>query len=205
MHPDLTIKTYPLERLTRLYDGLEQLEDDVWADTSEDDQDEVWAMDEDGKWQPDDSNDPDWEDEENYGHDDVHHVMDVDGCSDGEQVDIPPPLIPMTPPLESRSSSMDATISDQGSNRTAVDAVVDVAKLKTNDDWEKWKRFDVPSSAPVDHAFYSSTPATPSKAFMSRLNREYRALASSLPGMFFLVPEIEVPDQCYRFNPCTSI
>ncbi|KAF8634421.1 hypothetical protein AX15_000872 [Amanita polypyramis BW_CC] len=188
MHPDLTVKTYPLERLTRLYDGLEQLEDHVWADSSEgadSEQDEVWAMDEDGKWKPDNSNDPDWEDEEGFGYGDIHDAMDVDEWSDEEQDDIPPPLIPtipITPLLGTRSNSMNATASDedQDLDRTEVDAVADVTKLKAND-WENWKRFDVLSSTPVDHAFYSSTPATPSKAFMSRLNREYRALASSLP------------------------
>src|SRR5205085_1059048 len=36
-------------------------------------------------------------------------------------------------------------------------------------------------SAPPDHAFYSSTPAQHSKFFLTRLSREYRVLASSLP------------------------
>lgn len=44
-----------------------------------------------------------------------------------------------------------------------------------------WKRFDILPSAPPDHAYYSHPPAQPGKAFMTRLQREYRALASSLP------------------------
>lgn len=49
-----------------------------------------------------------------------------------------------------------------------------------------WKRFDILSSAPADHAFYSEPPAQPGKSFMTRLNREYRALANSLPGVCHL-------------------
>ncbi|KAF9455069.1 hypothetical protein P691DRAFT_691418 [Macrolepiota fuliginosa MF-IS2] len=44
-----------------------------------------------------------------------------------------------------------------------------------------WKRFDILPCAPVDHAYYSSPPAQPAKSFLNRLNREYRALANSLP------------------------
>jgi len=44
-----------------------------------------------------------------------------------------------------------------------------------------WKRFEVLPSAPEDHAYYNSAPAQPSKAFLGRLTKEYRVLASSLP------------------------
>ncbi|KAG8850223.1 hypothetical protein FRC20_002096 [Serendipita sp. 405] len=40
---------------------------------------------------------------------------------------------------------------------------------------------DVLPQSPVDHAFYSVEPVQPSKNFMSRLAKEYRALESSLP------------------------
>ena len=45
-----------------------------------------------------------------------------------------------------------------------------------------WARFDVQPSAPADHAFYSNAPTQPSRQFMSRLSKEYRALSTSLPG-----------------------
>ncbi|KAG8771330.1 hypothetical protein FRC16_005954 [Serendipita sp. 398] len=44
-----------------------------------------------------------------------------------------------------------------------------------------WTRFEVLPQSPVDHAFYSVEPVQPSKNFMSRLAKEYRALESSLP------------------------
>jgi ubiquitin-conjugating enzyme E2 O len=46
-----------------------------------------------------------------------------------------------------------------------------------------WKRFDILPCAPHDHAYLSSTPSQPSKAFLGRLRKEYRVLSSSLPGL----------------------
>jgi len=54
-----------------------------------------------------------------------------------------------------------------------------------NDD-RYWKRFDVLPSAPTDHAFYDKPVAQPSRAFMARLHKEYRALSTGLPGRFIL-------------------
>jgi ubiquitin-conjugating enzyme E2 O len=45
-----------------------------------------------------------------------------------------------------------------------------------------WKRFDVLSTAPADHAFYDRPVAQPSRSFMARLHKEYRALSTGLPG-----------------------
>jgi ubiquitin-conjugating enzyme E2 O len=83
--PNGVIAKYPLERLTRLYDTLEQLEDlwgegsaqdDPEADHIHDHGTEMWAMDEDGVWQaqPNGDENDEWEetDEEDY-------VMDVEG------------------------------------------------------------------------------------------------------------------------------
>lgn len=196
-HPDSTTKTYPLERLTRLYDGIEQLEEEAWADDASEGHDsgsEVWAMDEDGKWQPDESNDPDWEDEDEV-YNDAHSTMDwsydEDKSASARQDSlptIPPTSLPVVP-LKSDSIDMTVAKEDQKSEHVRVDA--GSSKFKAGDDEENWKRFDVLASAPVDHAFYSSTPATPSRAFISRINREYRALADSLPGM--LRPVITFP------------
>lgn len=84
--PNGTVANYPLERLTRLYDTLEQLED-LWGEGSVQDDPEndhihdhdtdVWAMDEDGVWQaqPNGDENDEWEEtdeEEDY-------VMDVEG------------------------------------------------------------------------------------------------------------------------------
>lgn len=52
-----------------------------------------------------------------------------------------------------------------------------------------WHRFEILSSAPVDHAYYAqkTTSAQPPKAFLTRLSKEFKVLASSLPsGLVFL-------------------
>jgi ubiquitin-conjugating enzyme E2 O len=50
-------------------------------------------------------------------------------------------------------------------------------------DDEHWKPFDILEEAPVDHAYIKEPRlAASSKAFYSRLQKEHRALASSLPG-----------------------
>lgn len=82
---------------------------------------------------------------------------------------------------------------------------VDIAAKKAKDlsledeDESQWQRFAVLPGTPVDHAFYSSKPAQTTKAFMSRLNKEYRVLKSSLPGIFFL-PYRKCVSLCLRLS-----
>ncbi|KAG9099714.1 hypothetical protein FS749_000576 [Ceratobasidium sp. UAMH 11750] len=47
-----------------------------------------------------------------------------------------------------------------------------------------WHRFEILPSAPLDHAYYAtkSSSAQPPKSFLTRLAKEYRVLASSLPN-----------------------
>ncbi|KZT36569.1 hypothetical protein SISSUDRAFT_1049714 [Sistotremastrum suecicum HHB10207 ss-3] len=65
---------------------------------------------------------------------------------------------PQSPPIE--SSDMDSNMGDED---------------------EAWQRFAVLPEAPPDHAFFSSKPEQPNKTFMTRLQKEYRVLRSSLP------------------------
>ena len=63
---------------------------------------------------------------------------------------------------------------------------------------ERWKKFTFLPSAPPDHAFFDTPVAQPSKTFMTRLNKEYRVLGSSLPGMSLVardLDEILIPSQ----------
>ncbi|KAF5385291.1 hypothetical protein D9615_001389 [Tricholomella constricta] len=180
-HPDSTVKIYPLERLTKLYDGIEQLEDDLWGDEAVEPHDahlngdeQVWTMDEDGIWQPDlDGNE--WEEYE----DDVVESEDpmaveaggwanelaeesIEASEASAPLPIPTMQVGHHPPLLNRPLN------------TVEEPVEGGDKLT-------WKRFDILSSAPPDHAFFSSPPAAPSKAFLGRLTKEYRVLSNSLP------------------------
>jgi ubiquitin-conjugating enzyme E2 O len=49
-----------------------------------------------------------------------------------------------------------------------------------------WHRFEILPAAPADHAYYAqkTTSAQPPKAFMIRLTKEFKVLASSLPSTF---------------------
>ena len=81
MLPDATAANLSLQRLTRLYDGLEQLED-MWDDDLSDDGDslasegpheQIWALNEQGEWEMDPEEDgDDWSTDEDDG-------MEVDG------------------------------------------------------------------------------------------------------------------------------
>ena len=53
-----------------------------------------------------------------------------------------------------------------------------------------WKRFDVLADTPPDHAFFSTPVSRPSRQFLARLQKEYRALTNSLPGTSALTPRV---------------
>ena len=179
--------TYPLERLTRLYDGIEQLEEDAFDAGSDDghshsEDEETWAMDEDGIWRPETQGNDEWEDismqgveaETDIEIDEVEGPMEVDSI-------LSPSESAQTEGMGSDASANPELRPLEGSKGAAVAEVVGVQQ----DDFGEgiqWKRFEILSSAPPDHAFFSSPPALPSKSFLGRLSKEYRVLTSSLPG-----------------------
>ncbi|KAJ7932556.1 hypothetical protein B0H13DRAFT_1955957 [Mycena leptocephala] len=190
-HPNGAVRSYPLQRLTKLYDGIDQLEDDMWDEMSENHagQEEIrFGL---STRRVSESGD-DWPE---YGYGDEEDERDgevpmVNG--DGRAwpdvplgpLEVVPGLIssellssiytgPETPPAE-RLPSPDVP-KDAADNPPPED-------LDSEDESElPWKRFEVLSSAPQDHAYYNSPPAQPSKSFLGRLTREYRVLANSLP------------------------
>lgn len=196
-HPDTAIRTYPLERLTRLYDGIEQL-DSLWVDDAADydvdvDNRETWSMDEDGMWRLD-SNDGEWEDYSEDGDNENHETMDLD---DGNETE-----------LELRESTPDMGPQQSVAPVAGLPGLAYVqADELADEDRNPWKRFNVLTSAPPDHAFISSPPAQPSKSFLGRLAKEYRILSGSLPGEFMpLFHDISMllfPRQ--RFHYCSRL
>ncbi|TFK36863.1 hypothetical protein BDQ12DRAFT_685995 [Crucibulum laeve] len=180
-HPDWSVKVYPLERLTRLYDGMEQLEDDIWDDEGSDsldmeDDEPVWTMDENGVWQPETVGE-DWEDIEEDVDDDSMLVDDDAMEADQPNAADEPIVIDMDRPGPL------PCITDNGNTTPSKGAKPSGSAAEDSEEEElQWKRFDVLPQAPVDHAFYSSPPAQPSKSFLGRLTREYRVLSTSLPA-----------------------
>ncbi|KAJ7293424.1 hypothetical protein C8J57DRAFT_1551895 [Mycena rebaudengoi] len=195
-HPNGVVRSYPLQRLTKLYDGIDQLEDDMWDEMSDGhasyaEDNSGWVMGEDGNWQPEVGEEGEaegWEDDDG---------SDESGESWEEGDDTPlktavwpddqevPPVDPIV--------SMDASIGEARADTPRPEArellphqfhwnSSDLEDPDSDDSQEQpWKRFEILSSAPQDHAYYNSPPAQPSKSFLGRLTREYRVLANSLP------------------------
>jgi len=195
--PDSTLAVLPLQRLTKLYDGLEQLEDLFGDDASEgeegsdmEEEVSVWALDDEGRWVQNVQDDgEEWSTDE-----DEDEPMDVDeeGWSSSDPTvlqlhDIEAAIISETPlnapgdaALEPLPPSVTARPLSPDVPKDATE-IEEVDKAEIDDTDARWKRFEMLSAAPVDHAFYSSLPAQTSRAFMARLSKEYRALQTSLP------------------------
>ena len=191
---------------------MEQL-DDLWGDDEgtidEGDDVEVWEMDQDGHWVEGDPDDGDeWEsadEDEDDMMEDAVEGEDVGGeWSPSNDTVIPPPVA--THDSGTPMVVAPAPVTLEGTSRptsaTGREHTPDVPKEAAGDEGDDadegegsapWKRFEVLPSAPVDHAYYGTAPAQPSRSFMSRLAKEYKALQSSLPGAVVLFP---VPVGC---------
>lgn len=238
---------FPLQRLTRLYDTMEQLED-LWGDEmpgegeegSRPQEEEFWAMDEDGNWhQGTGEDDEDWEEEGDEGDEDM--AVDDDGWDLGPEAEPPaantaasnnswwPGFLSPTqnnskpddngqrdPSSTTKSTSpdtmQDITEGSEAVDLAAVNGVPDVPQPSHIPDTEAedspWKRFELLSEAPPDHAFYSSVPSQPSRQFLARLQKEYRALTNSLPGKV-LSTTLSASNGVHlivtRFHPCSGL
>lgn len=199
-HPNSDLCVYSLSRLTKLYDGIEQLEDDGWADDMSEDGESnpdetsegVWLKDESGVWRyhlHEEGEEDEWEEtDEEYvegetGMTDIAMDLDDDGTAD---VNMITDLRPATPPPPLDTTLHAKTVVRTHHTEDAQDIMVngdtdDDDPTDATDD-SPWKRFDILASAPHDHAYYSSPPAQPSKQFLGRLAKEYRVLSTSLPG-----------------------
>ena len=204
-HPDMSVADYPLERLTKLYDGLEQLENELWPEEMSDGHEEylpsgeeVWdTMDQDGVWQPHSQYDDDDEWEETDGDE---MAVDEPGWADEYQEETTLTMDEQhnqvaqiasesdsaergTPDGRPLSPDVPKDVSDEIYVGGDMAAIEEDASSEDHDPAMPWKRFDILSSAPHDHTFYGTVPMQPSKAFLARLTREYRVLESSLPGL----------------------
>ncbi|KAJ6621581.1 hypothetical protein B0H10DRAFT_2016484 [Mycena sp. CBHHK59/15] len=205
-HPNGAVRYYPLQRLTKLYDGIDQLEDDMWDEMSDShgsyaEENPVWTMDEDGVWQPDDSDEGDgWEDDDDEvaeGEDDAEEdvsMVPADGLTWTDDIPLPIDVIPLRPSVDDTRSDTPKPVVETVPGTPIPERLAspDVPKDASDDpplgdldsdenEESHWKRFEILPSAPQDHAYYNSPPAQPSKSFLGRLTREYRVLASSLP------------------------
>ncbi|KAI0734484.1 hypothetical protein C8Q72DRAFT_880146 [Fomitopsis betulina] len=191
--PSGNTEILPLQRLTKLADGLEQIED-LWGDDVSEGEDvsdvdiegdvEVWEMDGEGQWigVEDEEDNGDWSTDE--GDEDVAMDVEEDRWSTDPTIrHSQDHELPLVVPTSARNTDNPSSSTRPNPPDVPQDAMeMDVTEADETENGEShWKRFESLPSAPVDHAFYSSTPATMSRGFMARLSREYRALQSSLP------------------------
>lgn len=158
--------------------------DDGGSDSgsSESEREEMWALNEQGEWVEGQDDGDDWSTDE----EDV--AMEVDGWSSSDPTALQPSFDTMAPP---KMPDEDIEMGEPTPPAMTPDVPQDVTPAEepqppsaSSEELEKyWKRFDVLPSAPVDHAFFNTPVATPSRTFLARLTKEYRVLESSLPGM----------------------
>ncbi|KAL7282655.1 hypothetical protein ACG7TL_004128 [Trametes sanguinea] len=195
----------PLERLTRLYDSAEQLED-MWGDDEgtieEGEEVEVWEMDQDGHWVEgtlDDEDEDEWESADEEIDEDVDDEDDMDvepipgggDWSPSNDTVIPPLHVDAPMAVDSAAAAAAPPSSSEPPSTTGRPKSPDVpqdaaASEESEHEPEEpadtpWKRFEVLPAAPVDHAFYNTPPAQHTRQFMARMSKEYKALQSSLP------------------------
>jgi ubiquitin-conjugating enzyme E2 O len=206
-HPNGSTAIYPLTRLTKLYDSLEQFEDDGWEGEDGSDQgshidNALWHLNPDGTWRYD-HDDSEWEDEDS---DEDDGAMDVDTWAD--EIDIPLGssisssliLRDVTPDVIDSVSPFPVS-----SSNTSPDSTQEIIVQEDDDADSPWKKFEVLPGAPHDHAFYSSVSNQPSKNFLARLTKEYRALSTSLPGLYcqsFLTFSLHTNQNRFNSRPC---
>ena len=146
-------------------------------------------MNEDGQWVEGAADDDEWESAEEGEDEEMHDAMDIEDAS-GEWS---PSTDTVIPPLPSEAPlAVGSTTPVDASSRPAASVppsdgtnnAMDVEDESEEGSDKPWKRFEVLPAAPADHAFYNTTPAQPSRNFMTRLTKEYKALQNSLPGTF---------------------
>ena len=196
--------------MTKLYDGIEQLEDE-WDDGASegyhsDEGERPWVMETDGIWRPEQADaGNEWE----YVNDDmdVDEDEDVDSVQRNDTVQQGGTLVWPGEVSEFRTretilipnneaeymEGLDTGQRLRDESCSPLDECEEVSTMLESTDFQDddhnetvWKRFEISATAPPDHAFFSSSPGQPSKLFLGRLRREYHILATSLPGMYFL-------------------
>ncbi|GAA5894505.1 hypothetical protein JCM8208_006259 [Rhodotorula glutinis] len=85
--------------------------------------------------------------------------------------------------VASSSSSSAATATSPASTAPAPAPAATSVSMpgEVEEDFADWSRFEVLEEAPLDHHYIGEPVQVPGKAFMSRMRKEHKVLASSLP------------------------
>ncbi|KDN41490.1 hypothetical protein RSAG8_07440, partial [Rhizoctonia solani AG-8 WAC10335] len=193
----------PLERVTLLNnEGLDELA--AWADNLSMDDGSSYGSDEvmeevvypDG--QPPQEEEVDgWETEGSEGKDEDMESAGSWGDDEDREMPIPGGYIPAAPsPPQHAPAAATAAAKTETSPppppvpgpSTAMNVSGGSILDTLDEDNSPWHRFEVLPSAPADHAYYAqkTTSAQLPRSFMTRLTKEFKVLASSLPSSSLL-------------------
>ncbi|KAF9244552.1 hypothetical protein BU15DRAFT_85946 [Melanogaster broomeanus] len=179
-HPNMEVSILPLRRLTRLYDSLEQIEDDGWDDevseheSNEEYSEGLWLQDAEGVWQYEKTSDEDeWEEMDEDADEMEVDVPWAETASSPDDDSLNPLPRDVTPDLADSVSPLPTSPSATSPNMSQEIVVDNTAKENI-------------TSVPVDHAFYSTPSNQLPRSFLARLTKEYRALSNSLPDSIII-------------------
>ncbi|KAI4523174.1 hypothetical protein K525DRAFT_222350 [Schizophyllum commune Loenen D] len=181
-YPNTKKDTFNLKQLNKLQDGVTQLQEDMWNNGSEmggsdEDMEDVWEDIPDTEGVP--NGDWEWYDDQeapNGAMDDTEVLEDGADAEMGSATS------------DVAEEDMSSTVVDETAQSLPIPK--DKEPISSDDisptagpssEPDAWTRFEILPEAPHDHAFYDSAVEPRSKAFFSRLNREYRALQANLP------------------------
>jgi ubiquitin-conjugating enzyme E2 O len=172
--------------LTKLYDGMIEHLDDMWGDeefteSGSDFTDEIMEIiSEDPLGNEVEEDEGGWEDI----LEDDEATMDVDHTESQNSKHPPSSTTSTAVATPARSSTPQPPLLTPSISHShhASSGATESSAPQNQPSEMPYDRFKVLPSAPEDHAFRAAPPGQPSRNFMTRLNKEYRVLGSSLPG-----------------------
>ncbi|KDE07879.1 hypothetical protein MVLG_01972 [Microbotryum lychnidis-dioicae p1A1 Lamole] len=179
--------TLPINQLYHLDDGLgpdgemgpagEEGEGDGM---DEDESDASWVTDEEGVKGVNMPGGMVWEDDEGAEAEEEEEDMEgwADRDADAVDAEVEVEGVAVTDIVvdkEDKPAKVDKEL------RTTTEKTPQVSMPSSVVDDERWSRFLILEQAPSDHHYLNQTPLQPSKQYMSRVQKEQKVLASSLP------------------------
>ncbi|KZT57865.1 hypothetical protein CALCODRAFT_495702 [Calocera cornea HHB12733] len=178
---------HPLNKLSLLIDDVDEMQLGDWFEGEEGEEgDEDMEIDEDGdiwsegSWETVDHGEPDkdWAEEDEEDEPPLIHV------NESEDVDMDGTEEPVAPGgFAAPSVNVRNTVAPTPTppRSTAVSPPPPPALAEAPEDSPNWERFVIQEECPPDHFFANKESAVPGKAFLGRLQKEYKVLQSSLP------------------------
>jgi len=179
MLPSGTRIVQPLNKLSLLIDDVDELQMGDWFEGDDGEEGDEMDVDEGGS----DWSEGSWETVD-------HGEQDHDWAADDEEEVSPPTHVPMEDTEEPVAPGGFAAPSAElpkaaptptPPRSTAVSPPPPPALAEAPVDSPNWERFLIQEACPPDHFFANKESAVPGKAFLGRMQKEYKVLQSSLP------------------------